>query len=140
MRNSLLVEVSTKETSSIIKKIPTNKSPALDGYTAEFYTAAWEKVGEQVIAAVKEFFISGRMLKQFNATLITLIPKCPHPSKVRDYRPIACCNLIFKCISKVIAERLKKCLPHLNSWNQSAFVEGRQILDNILLAQEIVRL
>ncbi|GJR75173.1 hypothetical protein Tco_0087538 [Tanacetum coccineum] len=54
------------------------------------------------------------------------------------YRPISCCNVLFKCISKIIANRLKDSLKRLISPNQSAFVPGRSISDNILLTQEIM--
>lgn len=59
-------------------------------------------------------------------------------TKVTDYRPIPCCNTIYKCIAKILANRLEKCLPSIISKkNQSALVEGRRIIDNILLAQKI---
>lgn len=54
------------------------------------------------------------------------------------FRPIALCNVIYKIISKVIANRLKPILPGIISEEQSGYVEGRQILDNILLAQEMI--
>ncbi|GJY63033.1 RNA-directed DNA polymerase, eukaryota, reverse transcriptase zinc-binding domain protein [Tanacetum coccineum] len=66
------------------------------------------------------------------------IPKIQTPAKLSNYRPIACCNVINKCISKVITERIKKFLGKLVSQNQSAFI-NRQIHDNILISQELLK-
>ena len=57
---------------------------------------------------------------------------------MNDYRPISCCNLIYKCISSILASRIKAILPNLINKAQSAFVPGRHISDNILLAQELL--
>jgi hypothetical protein len=77
-------------------------------------------------------FFSGRLLKQVNATTISLIPKVPNPSKVTEFRPISCCNTIYKCIAKLIANRIKGLLSNLVGPFQSTFVVGRNISDNIL--------
>lgn len=74
-----------------------------------------------------------------NATLISLVPKIQTPNKVSDFRPIACCNVLYKCISKIITNRVKEVLGKLVNENQSAFIAGRRITDNILLAQELLR-
>ncbi|GJV98361.1 RNA-directed DNA polymerase, eukaryota, reverse transcriptase zinc-binding domain protein [Tanacetum coccineum] len=91
-----------------------------------------------VCAAVKEFFASSKLLGEFNANLISLVPKLKTPLKITDYRPIACGNVVYKCISKVIFNRLKEGLGSIIDCNQSAFIPRRQISDNILLAQEFV--
>ncbi|XP_074297047.1 uncharacterized protein LOC141627721 [Silene latifolia] len=88
----------------------------------------------------KEFFDSGTLLKQLNATVVTLIPKKEVPETVMYYRPIACCNVLFKCISKVICARLALVLPDIISPNQSAFIHGREIVDNVLICQDLMRL
>nr|GEU82219.1 hypothetical protein [Tanacetum cinerariifolium] len=76
---------------------------------------------------------------EINATVTSLVPKVDAPSKVSDYRPIACCNVFYKIISKVICNRLKGVLGFLVDENQSAFIPSRQISDNIMLSQELMR-
>ncbi|KAL0303730.1 UNVERIFIED_CONTAM: hypothetical protein Sradi_6241100 [Sesamum radiatum] len=83
-------------------------------------------------------FANGRMLKQINATLINLLPKVHMPCKVSKYRPIACCNVMYKIISRILVARMKGILDRLVDINQNAFVPGRKISDNILLSQELL--
>ncbi|GKA67000.1 hypothetical protein Tco_0766808 [Tanacetum coccineum] len=75
---------------------------------------------------------------EVNHTIIAALPKVKSPSRINDYKPISCCNVLFKCLSKIIANRIKQCLKHIVSPNQSAFVPGRSITDNILLTQELM--
>ena len=65
-----------------------------------------------------------------------LIPKVQGASSWQDFRPISLCNVSSKIISKIVANRLNRLLPSLISPWQTGFVPGRQIIDNILLAQE----
>ncbi|GJT38259.1 RNA-directed DNA polymerase, eukaryota, reverse transcriptase zinc-binding domain protein [Tanacetum coccineum] len=116
-----------------------NKAPGPDGYTTKFYKKAWLIVGRDVCNAVKEFFRKGRMLGKVNATLITLVPKSSTPKIVFDYRPIACCNVLYKIISKILTNRIKNVLCKLVDPSQSAFIPCRQITDNILLVQELLK-
>ncbi|KAL0359805.1 UNVERIFIED_CONTAM: hypothetical protein Sangu_0829900 [Sesamum angustifolium] len=60
-----------------------------------------------------DFFRSGRMLRQLNHTIIALVPKSEHSPSVADYRPISCCNVIYKVITKIIADRLSPALMQL---------------------------
>ena len=78
------------------------------------------------------------MLREINCTNIALVPKVPNPGSMHDYRPISCCNTIYKCISKIIAARIKQCIPDIISPSQSAFVQGRSIADNVLIIQDLM--
>nr|GEV22087.1 hypothetical protein [Tanacetum cinerariifolium] len=135
---NMVCDISSQEVKSAMFSMGNDKSPGLDGFTAAFFEDTWDIVGVDVIKAVKEFFTNGRLLKELNHTIIALIPKVNTPARVTNYRPISCCNVLFKCISKIIVNRLKSSLKRLISPNQSAYVSGRCISDNILLTQEIM--
>jgi len=70
--------------------------------------------------------------------VVALIPKISNPSTIGDFRPISCCNTIYKCIAKIIEDRVKRVLDIVSPF-QLAFVEGRRISDNIMLSQELLR-
>jgi len=78
------------------------------------------------------------LLPSLNSTFLALIPKEEKSVAPDKFRPISLCNVIYKVISKVIANRLKPLLPMLISPEQSGYVEGRQILDGIILTHEII--
>ncbi|KAL0455378.1 UNVERIFIED_CONTAM: hypothetical protein Slati_0877000 [Sesamum latifolium] len=113
------------------------KAPGPDDYSSGFFKAAWPVVGEEVTRAIMEFFRTGRLLKQVNTTLISLIPKVATPTTVVEFRPISCCNVLYKIITKILVQRMRGVLDKLINPSQNAFVPGRSIGDNILLAQEL---
>lgn len=118
--------------------MPLSKSPRPDGCSVEFYRSTWSIVGKDVIAAVSEFFRNGRLLKDINTTAIALIPKKPQACKLGDFRPISCCNLVYKIISKIISNRLKEVLSESISPSQLAFLKGRSLGENVLLSSELI--
>ncbi|GKB65089.1 RNA-directed DNA polymerase, eukaryota, reverse transcriptase zinc-binding domain protein [Tanacetum coccineum] len=116
-----------------------NKHQVPDGFSSKNFKKAWHVVGDDVCMAIKEFFHNWKLLGEVDATLISLVPKIETPTKVSDFRPIACCNVIYKCISKILTNMIKNSLCKVVSPNQSAFILGRQITDNILISQELLR-
>jgi hypothetical protein len=136
MRDGLLADFTREEIHAALKSMPPQKAPGPDGYTADFYQFHWDTVGEEVCDAALHFFHSIKMDADINATNIVLIPKNCNPCSVTDFRPISLCNVLYKIISKVLANRLKVVLPHVISQSQSAFIPGRLITDNIIAAYE----
>ena len=132
-------EVTADEIKKILFAMATNKSPGPDGFTCEFYKAAWPIIGNDFTAVVQSFFATGFLPKDINSTILALIPKKDEAIRMGDYRPISCCNVLYKVISKILANRLKKILPKFISTNQSAFVKDRLLMENVLLASELVK-
>jgi hypothetical protein len=123
--------ITDEEIQKILFSLKDNKALSLNGFSVGFFKKAWSIVGSDTINSIRTFFILGRLLKQVNAITISLIPKVPNSSKVKDFRPISCCNTIYKCIAKLIANRIKGVLPNLVRPFQSTFFVGRNISDNI---------
>ena len=138
-RDLLIHEVTTMEIKHVLFAMASNKSPGPDGFTCEFYKAAWDIVGEDFVIAVKSFFKTGFLPKGINSTILALMPKKKDSKTMKDYRPISCCNVIYKVISKILANRLKLILPKFISPNQSAFVKDRLLMENVLMASELVK-
>ena len=78
------------------------------------------------------------MPPKLNDTYICLIPKTKNPQKITDFRPISLCNVMYRILAKVLANRLKKILPEVVNKSQSAFVPRRLITDNVLVAFELM--
>lgn len=100
--------------------IPDDKAPGPDEYSAQFFKRAWNTVGPLLIEAVREFFDMGKLLKQWNTTTLTMIPKSDQAQSVGDFGPIACCNVIYKVISKVLSNRLSPVSDSIVDKSQSA--------------------
>lgn len=135
----LTIKATDVEIFNTLKSMKRNKSPGPDWFNVKFFIHTWEIVGRDFLNAVQFFLETGQMPHYMNATVIALIPKCRNPTSLSDFRPISCCNTLYKCISKLIAKRLSSTLPLIIDRSQSAFVKGRNISDNILLAQEILK-
>nr|AAM18736.1 putative reverse transcriptase [Oryza sativa Japonica Group] len=112
MNESLRAEFTREEVKEALDAIGDLKAPGPDGMPAGFYKACWDVVGEKVTVEVLEVLRGGAIPEGWNDTTIVLIPK-------------------------VLANRLKKILPDVISPAQSAFVPGRLISDNILIAYEM---
>lgn len=135
----LSLNFSEEEIKKAMWSFPDDKALGIDGFNSGFYKAAWPVVGKDVTDTIRNFFAAGALPNLWKVTTITLIPKIKCPNIPKDYKAFSCCNVVYKCISKLICSKLKLMLNDIISQNQNAFVEERSILHNILLCQDVVK-
>ena len=112
------------------------KSPSPDKFSACFYQHSWATIRADVSKAILDFLNFGIFDSSLNITHIVLIPKNKKPTRVTDYGPISLCNMLYKFMAKVLANRMKKMLNLIISLNQIAFLPRRLITDNVIITFE----
>lgn len=138
-QRALMIPITAEEVKKALFSIPNEKSPGPDGFSAGFYKDFWSVVGQDITDVVMAFFQSGKLLKELNATVLALILKVKCPANVSEFRPIACCNVLYKCITKLLCVRMKSVLPDIITANQGDFILGRFIAHNIMICQDLVK-
>ncbi|XP_074318329.1 uncharacterized protein LOC141655135 [Silene latifolia] len=137
MNEGLRRDYGEEEVLEALNQMHPLKAPGPDGMNGLFYQTYWSLVGQEVVRAVLAILRGERSPRDINKTNIVLIPKKKAPDKIRDFRPISLCNVVYKLVSKVLANRLKQFLGDIVSENQGAFTPGRTISDNVLIAFEV---
>ncbi|XP_031124298.1 uncharacterized protein LOC116027009 [Ipomoea triloba] len=127
----------TEEIKRALFDMKPDKSPGPDGLSPGFFQQYWDILGRDVVNFCETFRQTKSLPPGANNTHIVLIPKVAKPTSMTELRPIALCNVLYKILSKALANRIKPLLNCLVSESQCAFVPGRLISDNLLLAYEI---
>ncbi|XP_074298371.1 uncharacterized protein LOC141629239 [Silene latifolia] len=112
--------VSCQEIQKAVFSIDFGSSPGIDGFSSGFFKSAWHIIDSDSCSNVHYFFKTGHMPKQANSTLISLIPKKIVDASVMDYRPISCCTVFYKTISKILTNKLQQVLPTIIGEEQVA--------------------
>ncbi|KAK3223533.1 hypothetical protein Dsin_010558 [Dipteronia sinensis] len=137
-RGELGVAFTAEEVRLAVFDLGPTKAPGPDGFHALFFQKFWDVIGVDVSRVCLQVLNGTSSIRAFNNTNVVLIPQIPNPTSPKDFRPISLCSVVYKTVTKVLASRLKHHLPDLISPNQSAFVPGRQIFDNVLVAFEML--
>jgi hypothetical protein len=138
MNADLCKEYTDEEIKTALFQMGPTKAPGPDGFPALFYQTHWDFFHEDICRAVRTFLDGGQLPEGFCDSFVVLIPKITNPQHLKNFRPISLCNVIYKVISKVLSLRLKGIIHEVISPMQSAFVPGRLITNNVLVAYESI--
>ena len=131
--------ISLEECTKVLNSFPLNKVPGNDGLPVEFYKTFWNLVGNILVDFLNESFVKGEMSSSQKQAVITLIEKKDQDRcDLKNWRPISLLNVDAKIASKAIAERMKRLLPNLIHENQSGYIPGRRINENIRSVLDIL--
>ena len=136
--NGLVARFSLEEFTGAVTQMLPDKAPGPDGLNPGFYQHFWNLLGPEVFQTATGWLESLSFPPNLNDTLLCLIPKCNDPQSMKDLRPISLCNVIYKIIAKVLANRMKHLLSRIISSTQFAFAPGRSITDNVMIACELL--
>ena len=141
VRDELEGEITLQECQDILRTFKQGKSPGEDGFTWEFYNCFFDLLGPDLVDSFNSAYHTGEMSISQRRGVITLVPKEDSDLEaLSNWRPITLLNLDYKIVSKVIAKRLEKVLPLLVCPDQSGFVKGRYMGQNIRLVNDILEL
>ena len=136
---SLEGELSYEEISIALKNMKNGKSPGSDGFPVEFFKFFWKKIGYFVLRSLNEGFRKGHLSTTQKEGIIICIPKTDKSrDKIKNWRPISLLNTVYKIGSASIANRIKTVLTNLIHEDQTGFISGRYIGDNIRLIYDII--
>jgi len=118
-----------------------NKTPGSDGLPAKFYKIFWNDIADLLLGSINYAYETGQLSVSQKRGIVKLIPKKDaEPYYVKNWRPISLLNCDYKLATKVVANRLKQVLPKLIDNDQTGFLKGRFIGENIRLIDSVINL
>lgn len=137
-RRMLEKPFSKDEVWKVISGMKGGKAPGPNGFSISFFQKCWDIIKSDLMKVFEEFYYSEEFYEYLNNTFITLIPKKQDAKELKDYKPINLLSSVYKIISKTLTSRLKLVMKGIIVQPQSAFIEGRQILDSVLITNEYI--
>ena len=116
---------------NVLKNTAKDKAPGEDGLPSEFYKVFWIDIKSYLIKSYQHSYSTGMLSITQRRGIISLIPKQKDPLNLKNWRPLSLLNQDYKLLAKLIAERIKPHLKKLINIDQTGFIKGRYIGQNI---------
>jgi hypothetical protein len=126
------------EIEDIIKNMPSDKAPGLDGFNGVFIKKCWHIIKSDIFRLFSNFFDNRVNLAPINGSYIVLVPKVSNPVTASDFRPISLLNCCVKMLTKLLAERLQKIILKITHINEYGFIRQRTIQDCLAWSFEFI--
>ena len=128
------------EISSTLKSMKSEKSPGLSGFSAEFFKVFWMHLGNFILRSLNYGYLTGELSVSQKQGIITCIPKENKPKQfLKNWRPLTLLATVYKIASGTIANRLKTVLDSIINRDQTGFIKGRSIVENIRTIYDIMK-
>ena len=137
-QESLEKDLTFEELKDALPSFADNKSPGEDGFTKEFYEVFFDLLGKDLLNSYNEALNRGSSSVSQKRGTITVIPKDENLSDLKNWCPISLLNIDYKILLKALAKRMEQHLPKLIHSDQTGFVDGRYIGQNIRLLSDIM--
>jgi hypothetical protein len=136
MNEALTAPITIAELHTAMKLLPTGKASGPDGFQVDFFLVMWDTIGNDILEVCQSALNSGTLHRDLNIGTLCLLPKGGDKTSLRNWRPITLLGSVYKCIAKLLARRIQPWLMQLVRPNQTGFMKGRSIIDNVFLAIE----
>ncbi|CAM2105878.1 unnamed protein product [Caretta caretta] len=139
-RDRLELPLTLAEFSEALRRMPTNKSPGMDGLTVEFYRVFWDILGPDLVTVWAESLQSGVLPLSCRRAVLALLPKKGDLRDLRNWRPVSLLSTDYKIVAKAISLRLGSVMVDVVHPDQTYTVPGRSIFDNLFLVRDLLEL
>lgn len=119
-----------------LKALPNGRTPGMDGLPSEFFLKMWDTIGSDITEVFKEALEKGHLCRELNTRMLCLLIKGGNKTNIKNWRLITLLGTIYKLLAKTMARRIQPMLKRIIRPNQTGFLKGRSILDNVFLALE----
>ncbi|GKU98550.1 hypothetical protein SLEP1_g11542 [Rubroshorea leprosula] len=136
--NSLTTPFTEEEIKTAVWDCESSKAPRPNGFNFKFIKSEWETIKGDVIGFLQEFQKNGKLVKGLYTSFIVMVPKVDNSQKIEGYRPISLIGAVYKILAKTLANQLKNVLARVVDEQKMAFISGRQLMDGVMIANEIV--
>jgi hypothetical protein len=134
----MLRTFTSEELDFVLHETKTDTAPGPDGLPVLFYKKFWPLIKKEILEILNGFALGRVDIARLNFGILSLLPKVPGADNIKQYRPIALINVIFKLVSKAYACRVSPVAHRVISQSQTAFIKGRFIQDGPLALHEII--